>query len=504
MPTENRPKKYAFLHLLTLNKALNVSPKLAPSFLNVLVRRLIVCVLALICVLPFSAVAQAPITYSRKQQAEKPIITRVLFLLDGSGSMMAMWEGETRWASAKRLLAQMCDSLSPMPNVQVGLRVYGHRSNKEINDCEDTKLEVPFAAKNGPRVREVLKDLRCRGNTPIAYSLLQSAGDFPPLAPNVQVRNIIILLTDGIESCKGDPCAVALALQAKHIAFKPFIIGMGMDVKLKDAFECIGTYYNAARVPELKAALQQVVAQALGNTTAQISLMDGASPSKPSETNVPITMLDQQTGQEVYAFVHTLNAMGRPDTLLLDPSLVYKVVIHTIPSITLSNIRLLPGKHTVISTPAAQGDMSLSTAARPSRPIKAVIRQAGKGETLEAIELGAPLRLLTGKYDVELLTLPRIKFDGVEVKHGTVATRQIQTPGQVTFQLPARGVASLFTTGSKVEKIYTLPIGVQGETVQMQPGTYRLIYRSAGSTATVTSQEKTFKVSAGQTTIVKL
>jgi Ca-activated chloride channel homolog len=215
-------------------------------------------------------------------------------------------------------------------------------------------------------------------------------------------------------------------------------------------------------------------------------------------------MLDQQTGQEVYAFVHTLNAMGRPDTLLLDPSLVYKVVIHTIPSITLSNIRLIPGKHTVLSTPAAQGDMSLSTAARPSRPIKAVIRQAGKGETLEAIELGAPLRLLAGKYDVELLTLPRIKFDGVEVKHGTVATRQIQTPGQVTFQLPARGVASLFTTGSKVEKIYTLPISVQGETVQMQPGTYRLIYRSAGSTATVTSQEKTFKVLAGQTTIVKI
>lgn len=391
-----------------------------------------------------------------------------------------------------------------MPNVQVGLRVYGHSSDRTINDCEDTKLEVPFAAKNGPKVREVLKNLRCRGNTPIAYSLLQSAGDFPPLAPNIQVRNIIILLTDGIESCKGDPCAVALALQAKHIAFKPFIIGMGMDVKLKDAFECIGTYYNAARVPELKAALQQVVAQALGNTTAQISLMDGAKPSQPRETNVPITMLDQQTGQEVYAFVHTLNAVGRPDTLLLDPSLVYKVVIHTIPSITLSNIRLLPGKHTIISTPAAQGDVALSTYTHTSRPIKALIRQAGKAETLEAIELGSPLRLLVGKYDVELLTIPRIKFNALEVKHGSVATHQIPTPGQVSIQLPARGVATLFTTGSKVEKIYTLSPGVQTETVQMQPGTYRLIYRSGGSTATVTSQERTFKVTSGQTTPVKL
>ena len=43
---------------------------------------------------------------------ERPKVTRILFLLDASGSMMAPWEGQPRWEVAKRLLAKMADALN--------------------------------------------------------------------------------------------------------------------------------------------------------------------------------------------------------------------------------------------------------------------------------------------------------------------------------------------------------------------------------------------------------
>src|SRR5919112_2364480 len=80
--------------------------------------------------------------------AAKPKVTRILFLLDASGSMMARWEGQPRWAVAKRMLAKMVDSLNAYPNLELGLRVYGHQFPNADKNCQDSRLEVPFAPRN--------------------------------------------------------------------------------------------------------------------------------------------------------------------------------------------------------------------------------------------------------------------------------------------------------------------------------------------------------------------
>ena len=93
-------------------------------------------------------------------------------------------------------------------------------------DCDDTKLEVPFAQGNGEQIRNVLSNITPKGTTPIARSLEKAANDFPECA---NCRNVIILITDGIEACDEDPCAVSRALQQKGIILKPFVIGIGLD-----------------------------------------------------------------------------------------------------------------------------------------------------------------------------------------------------------------------------------------------------------------------------------
>ena len=150
--------------------------------------------------------------------------TRILFLLDGSGSMYAKMGKDNRITVAKRLLTRLVDSLETQSKVELALRVYGHQSPKTDRNCKDTKLEVAFERNNHRRIKEEIAGLRPKGTTLIAYSLQEAAYDFPK-TPGV--RNIIILITDGIEECDGDPCAVSLALQKQGVVLRPFIIGLG-------------------------------------------------------------------------------------------------------------------------------------------------------------------------------------------------------------------------------------------------------------------------------------
>ena len=191
------------------------------------------------------------------------------------------------------------DSLRYVSNIELALRVYGHQKNYPPQDCDDSKLEVPFAKGNCNEIQRVLERVTPRGTTPIARSLELCAEDFPS-SPS---RNILILITDGIEECGGDPCAVSLALQKKGIFLKPFVIGMGLDESLKKKFDCVGRYFDAVNESMFREALDVVISQALNNTTLQVNLLD--EQQRPTETNVNMTFYDRFTGLAKYNFIHT-------------------------------------------------------------------------------------------------------------------------------------------------------------------------------------------------------
>ena len=172
----------------------------------------------------------------RKKQLETKdttgIKTRILFVLDASGSMQARWQNNSRWQVATRLLTEIMDSLKTTPQVEVALRVYGHQTFRDQGDCKDTRLEVPFTEGGHQLIQDKLKTIKPMGNTPIAYSLSQAGMDFPddPLS-----RNVVILITDGLENCSGDPCLVSYQLQKSNVFLKPFVIGLGLDLSMREA-----------------------------------------------------------------------------------------------------------------------------------------------------------------------------------------------------------------------------------------------------------------------------
>ena len=429
--------------------------------------------------------------------------TNILFVFDGSQSMYGRWDNGTKITIATRLLNELVDSLKNKENLQLALRAYGHQDPvfSGSRNCKDTKLEVPFAKGNHDKIKEKLSSIRPKGTTLIAYSLEQAAADFPPCK---NCRNVIILITDGIEECDGDPCAVSLALQRRGVILKPFVIGLGLDLEVREAFECVGNFFDAQNEKSFREVLNIIISQALNTTSAQVNLLDAYQ--KPTETDVNMTFYDSFSGEIRYNFVHTLNHRGLPDTIPIDPLGEYDIVVHTLPSVSKKGVKLNPGKHNIIAIDAPQGDLLLNTLGRNEyRDLKCIVRQADKMNTLNVQEFGQKRRYITGKYDLEILTLPRTYIEDVDISQSHTTTVEIPQPGQVSISFLSTGFASIYEEkNNKLQLIYNLNDNVTRETLIMQPGRYRLVYRPASSKASIYTKEESFRVTSGQTTQVKL
>ena len=438
-----------------------------------------------------------------EQLEKKSPLTRILFVFDGSQSMYGRWESGAKIDVAQRLMGQMLDSLQGIQadgNFQLALRVYGHQKPVPPQDCSDTKLEVPFGNGNIYKIKRVLKTIKPKGTTPIAGSLMKSENDFPPCE---DCRNIIILITDGVEACDGDPCVVSKRLQKKGIILKPFVIGIGLEDDFKDSFECVGTYFDASDENTFKNVLGVVISQALDNTTAQINLLDITG--KPTETNVPILLYDHTSGKVKEAFMHTLNYKGQPDTLVLDPLIVYDMEIHTVPPVRVDSVVIFSGTHTHIGANTPQGDLELRASPRISQSISCVVKPSGREEILHVQDFGTTQRYLSGTYDLEILTLPRIIQKGVHIKASAKTTIAVPPPGMVTIQTGVSGFGSVFVQSEHgYEWVVNLSTSSERQVFQLQPGQYKVIFRSKFAQETGYSKSDEFRVSPGSSTIVKI
>jgi Ca-activated chloride channel family protein len=432
-----------------------------------------------------------------------PQKTRILFVFDASQSMYGRWDNGQKIQIATRLLREIIDSLKSAENVEVALRVYGHQNNvtSDGRNCKDTKLEVPFSAKNHNKIIERLGSIRPRGTTLIAYSLEQAAYDFPD---DKNARNVIILITDGIEECDGDPCAVSLALQKRGVVLKPFVIGMGLEPEVIDAFKCVGNYYDATSEATFKDVLGIVISQALNNTTAQVNLLDELN--RPSETNVPMTFYDSFSKQIRYNFVHTIDSRGNPDTLPIDPLGSYDLVVHTIPPIVKKDIKLIAGKHTTIALDAPQGELELKmNGYNEYKDLKAIVRKEKEVEVLVVQDFQNIQKYITGKYDLEILTLPRTYINGVNIAQSRTTTVEIPQAGLVTIGMSSKGFGSIFQQkGEELVWVCNLSSISARQSIVLQPGSYRVIFRPINSRLSIYTKEESFEIESGQSSQVKL
>ncbi|HXB12011.1 MAG TPA: VWA domain-containing protein, partial [Bacteroidia bacterium] len=299
---------------------------------------------------------------------------RILLIFDASNSMKASYEGATRIDAAKKVLSRIVDSLQRIPGLELALRIYGSEKAYPPGDCNDSYLSVSFGKGNSAAIKTKVMALKPTGITPIAHSLNLAADDFP----KGNATNIILLITDGIEECGGDPCDAARKLREKGIVFKPYILGIGLSQEQSRTFECVGDYFSVEEPNAINNVVKVVVTQTMYRTTAQVNLLDQGG--NPAETNVNMTFYDHFSGNIRYNYMHTLNVLNNPDTLTLDAGPTYDLVVHTIPEVQKSNVKLLMGKHNVIAVDVPQGRLEVK---RPggtfsfNYKVKCIVRKQG-------------------------------------------------------------------------------------------------------------------------------
>ena len=259
--------------------------------------------------MPMSALAQSCNTADRS----------VLLILDASGSMNAkLPNGETRIAVAQRAIKGVAGFIPAQ--AQLSLRMYGAQSAAREKNCQDTHLAVPFGAASaaGGTVTASVDAAKAQGYTPIAYSLGQAANDFSADAK----ERVIVLVSDGKETCQGDPVVAAKALAAKGVTVHT--VGFVVDTAARGQLQAIasvtgGSYFDAPVGPELPETLKS----ALGACKKRVVTL----PPKPQPGKLRTTsttwltshaVLNAETGQQV----GTLDSAKREITL---PAGIYEV-----------------------------------------------------------------------------------------------------------------------------------------------------------------------------------
>jgi len=195
-----------------------------------------------------------------EKDVEKEVPKSVEVIMDASNSMTGMVGKETKIAAARRVLTQTINGLPDSLNV--GFRVYGHRfpTDDYDNACRDTELLVPIAPVQKAKLVEIVNKIQTKGRTPLVLAVLEAIKDFEKI-PN----GSIILVTDGIESCKGDIKSIAPAIKKSGLELEVNIVGFDIkEAAARQELESIakstdGRYIDARNAGELLSALEQTL-----------------------------------------------------------------------------------------------------------------------------------------------------------------------------------------------------------------------------------------------------
>ncbi|MFT4197490.1 MAG: VWA domain-containing protein [Pseudoxanthomonas sp.] len=172
--------------------------------------------------------------------AGRAIGSNVLLMLDASGSMAARIGGQTKMQAAQDALSRFAATLPAAANV--ALRVYGHTGNNKesgrAESCAGSALLYPFQKGDAGRFEAAIRSFRPTGWTPLAASLDAAVHDFAG-APARDGANVVYVVSDGIETCGGDPVAAARRLHESDIDVVVNVVGFDVDAQAAQQLEAV-------------------------------------------------------------------------------------------------------------------------------------------------------------------------------------------------------------------------------------------------------------------------
>lgn len=202
-------------------------------------------------------------------QAQDPA---TIVVLDGSGSMWGRIDGRPKLEIARETASRVLGALPP--SRKLGLLAYGHRSR---GDCNDIELMVAPAEGTAGAIQSAIEKMRFQGKTPLTEAVRQAA----QVLRSTEEPATVVLITDGLETCEADPCALAAELEKTGVDFTAHVIGFGLSREEGARVACIaertgGRYMEARNADSL--------AEALASTVTKVA----PPPARPVDMPPPI------------------------------------------------------------------------------------------------------------------------------------------------------------------------------------------------------------------------
>lgn len=431
-------------------------------------------------------------------QAQQPEKTRLLLIMDCSNSMWDHWQSGSKIKVTQQVLLSFLDSISRQHDVDVALRVFGHLNKEQFG----TRLEVPFGSDNIYQLQSKIKTLVPQGGCTAAAALTDALSDFPATGSS---RNLILIITDGMDDCEAEICDVARQVQLSGVVVQTFVLCIGGNLSAHAS--CAGSVFPVAHEEEFAKTLYDIFRLSGHKAKVVLNMVDGGG--ELYETEHPVAFYDHRTGVIRQSTIYSVDSKLRPDTLLMDPLVTYDMAVFTHPPLRREAMQFSIDRVNTVDITVSEGTLKVQySGQRPQwqqTAVDVVVRRAGGGERVAAQEVGETGQYLAGRYDVEVQTLPVTTLRGVEVRGNAATELSVPMPGMLVLSKP-KGI----TTGAifrlrdgQVEFATDLNPSTAGERLLLQPGQYELVLHPQNATKYDKVQTKRFVIESSQTTKIQ-
>jgi hypothetical protein len=388
----------------------------------------------------------------------------VALILDASGSMNAALPriGKTKLAVAKEVMAEVIPQIPA--EVHGALWIYGHRYPQEPKDksCQDIERVFSLGPVDATAYVAQVNAITAIGYTPIADSIEQAAQDLP-----AGDFNSIVLVSDGEETCGGDPCALAEALKASDATVIVHVVGYAVEDVARQQLQCIaqvsgGTYHDAEDATELLQAL----ADAMGATATETILRVEVVGPDGAQVHANPRLYEAGTDRLVSGYVTWVDNAVPPGT--------FDLLIDTLPRTLYQELTIEEGSTTIVQL--ALGAVRVRTPDQEETTFD--IYDAGSGQRLGYY--GGTLFVVPGSYRVGInnSTSQVFAVDAGETEELLLGALRALTPDREETT-----VNIYDATGKR--------LGYYGGTVLLVPGSYQVEINNSTS--------QVFAVNAGKT-----
>ena len=209
-------------------------------------------------------IRQERVTAQFVEGAASPTVDRVMVAIDASGSMAGRFGGQTKMAAAKSAASGF---MADLPSeVQAGLLVFGHEGDNsdagKARSCGAVETIYRIGDADKGRIAAALGRFEATGWTPLAAAIEQAGSSFT--ASDLPGEQVVYVVSDGEETCGGDPVAAARALNGGKTRAVVNIIGFDLAARDRAQLRAVseaggGEFLEVRSASELSRALKDSV-----------------------------------------------------------------------------------------------------------------------------------------------------------------------------------------------------------------------------------------------------